>query len=246
MSRHIEMEKLALYAGDDLPEKEKEALVIHIAECPQCRVLLDEFKRMRDIAGSAAAEKTPQLPEDFTERVMTDIGNRQSKKRPGGFLRFKSAWIRFAAAVVILAGVFWAGRFSQRFPDKSDSDGIGKTEVSTPSTVTVDGRFLRMLPVVGPCPIDEPLPVTTAGVYLILYRPKPDDAPDIYTVDYIGEYTGSDSDDITREIAHLSDRAVSRDNIFIVLYPMPLSSIDQRQRVAKVLIQTYKPQYNEI
>jgi hypothetical protein len=108
------------------------------------------------------------------------------------------------------------------------------------SAVTVDGAFLRMLPVIGPVPADDPLPAVPAGVYLVLSRPEPDTAPDRYAVEYVGECTGCESDDIVREFEQIGTRSLSRDTIFIVLYPMPSSSFDQRERVAQALIQAYK------
>jgi hypothetical protein len=63
-------------------------------------------------------------------------------------------------------------------------------------------------------------------------------------VEYVGERTEMDSDGILLDIACLVDQAGSRENIYFVLYPMPASSPDQRQRVAQALIQAYKPYCN--
>jgi len=246
MNCNIDQEKLALYAGGDLPEKEAAALRTHVEECHQCAALLDELIRVRNLAGAVIANKTPTpVPEDFTERVMAASGNEQSQRKTTRHYRYNITWLRIAAAAAILLAVFWTGRISKRVPDSPGGDRADMPPESPQTSVTVDGRFLRMLPVVGPFPVNEPPPVTSEGVYLILYRPQPDKAPDSFAVEYIGERTGPDGIDISREITCIMDRAVSRDNIFIVLYPMPASSTDQRQRVTQALIRTYKPICND-
>jgi len=241
MNSHIEEERRALYAGGDLPEAEAAAVGEHVAACPRCNALLGELERTRGLAGIFARETPPPLDADFTMRVMDTVNAAQAGAKPELRRPFLVTWHKVAAAAAILVAVFWAGRLSKNAPEEMRA-AIETPAVSAPEGVTVDGRFLQMLPVEGPLPLDK-LPESTAGVYIVLYRSQPDTAPDRYTVEYIGEHS-PDSGDIRNDIACLLDRAASRENIFIVLYPMPTASEAQRARVAQALIQAYKPYCN--
>ena len=242
MNRHIDPDRLALYAGGDLPEREAASTGKHIADCPRCAALLEELIRARKLAADALWVKTPPtMPVDSTERVMTAAEYGRTRRKSSWRYRYRVTWQRIAAVAAILAAAFWAGRLSQRSPGKKGVKDINTTVESAPPAVTLDSRLLRMLPVMGPYPVNEPLPATTTGVYLLLFRSQPENSPDLYTVEYIGEYSGPVNDELSRIIASMTDRTVPRDHLYILFYPMSSSSTEQRQRVAQALIQAYKP-----
>lgn len=240
MNGHITPDKLALYGGGDLPDTETAVLEEHLRHCRQCTKLVEEVMRVRDLA-ETSARVTPGLPEDFTGLVMEAVTSTSSMRRTAKWSRVHVTWHRAAVAAAVLVTVFWAGRLSRHPPD--DTGGVGTEAVHVP--VTVSGTLFSMLPVMGPRPADEPVPESFVGVYLVLYRLDPNEYPDRYVIEYVGELTGTDSGDIVRDMACIGDRAGLPGRLYVVLYPMPASSPGQRQQVARALIQTYKPYCND-
>lgn len=77
---------IPLFAGDDLPAREAEALNRHLESCADCRHLASEFEESRDWLYSFA---TPQLDEamlgGLRDSVLKEIG--QEETRPGSLER---------------------------------------------------------------------------------------------------------------------------------------------------------------
>ena len=100
----------------------------------------------------------------------------------------------------------------------------------------------------GPVPLDRWKPSGRAGIYVVMHRPDPHGHPAAYTVDYCGE-----SDEILDRrnpwLHHLEqrllDRTGSTDEIYIAVYPMPDSSRRDRQRLQRLLVNRWRPHFNE-
>jgi len=99
----------------------------------------------------------------------------------------------------------------------------------------------------GPRVLAAWTPPAVAGVYVVLYRPEPDTAPERHAVIYVGH-----SEDLTTEgfpFRHPAApcwirRAGGRYDVRVATYQIPGGQIGHRQQVAEELIAVYRPQCN--
>jgi hypothetical protein len=91
-------------------------------------------------------------------------------------------------------------------------------------------------------------PPAGSAVYVILYKPEPEERPDRYTVIYAGH-----SDDLTTErfpfrhprAACWVKRAGDKWKIYLAYYEVPGGSRAHREQIVRELIAVYKPGCNE-
>jgi hypothetical protein len=108
---------IPLFAGDDLPAREADALRLHLESCANCRRLSAEFEESRDWLREFSA---PQLDEatldGMRDSVLRDIGRIEHRSRrlqwivPGWNLRFVSA----ASLALLLFGVLFSLAINRR------------------------------------------------------------------------------------------------------------------------------------
>src|SRR5215475_11314123 len=86
---------IPLFAGDDLPAREADALRRHLESCANCRRLAAEFEESRDwLRGFAAPQFDEATLEGMRDSVSRDIGRIEYRARwfqwivPGWNLRF--------------------------------------------------------------------------------------------------------------------------------------------------------------
>jgi len=105
---------IPLFAGDDLPAREADALRRHLKSCANCRRLAAEFEESRDWMRRLAA---PQFDEAMLE------GMRDSVLRDVGRIENRSLWLqwiipgwnlRFAASMVMLLLIVFVATYAHR------------------------------------------------------------------------------------------------------------------------------------
>lgn len=109
--KHPTEERLIAYRDGEVAGRE--AIALHLAECPECR---EELERIEGVLAAFANLPTPDPGEDYGGRVWQQIAPRLAKRRPW------SAWgldrwfepRRLAAAgalAAVIVAAFLAGRF---------------------------------------------------------------------------------------------------------------------------------------
>jgi len=96
---------VALYAGGDLPDSEIAALQSHLAECPDCRLLMDELCETREEVASLAAVELPfGMETAVRSRVLAAVAERRR--------RAWRWWLAPVAVSVLVLAMIPAVRFS--------------------------------------------------------------------------------------------------------------------------------------
>ncbi|MBA3065889.1 zf-HC2 domain-containing protein [bacterium] len=114
---------LSEYKDMELDETASAPIRRHLESCQLCRA---ELKAMNGISGILASIKAPSPPSDFENRVIRAMGKLSPR-----FSFFREGWRmptlphlsypRFAAAALLIAaGIFYAGKF--RAPKEYHSD----------------------------------------------------------------------------------------------------------------------------
>jgi len=96
-------ERIALLAGGELPEREREDVERHLAECAECRELVEELGGIRGLLVELSREAAP---EETLEQVRIDVRRRLANRSQ----RWLWAAAAAAAAVVVAVGVEWLNR----------------------------------------------------------------------------------------------------------------------------------------
>lgn len=96
---------LEAYADGELTEKQKELVEHHIAHCPHCAALLDEYLALNAVIADCAV----QAPEGFAERVMAAVEQeKKSIAKPQGRgvrLGKIAPWIGFGVAALLCVSI---------------------------------------------------------------------------------------------------------------------------------------------
>ncbi|MFC1551692.1 anti-sigma factor family protein [Candidatus Latescibacterota bacterium] len=244
----------ALYAGGDLPERDIPDLLKHLESCGDCREEFETLKHARGLMGELARTDMPDpLPIDFAQTVMNRIaGERIRPKRPFRFsqmFRLRPAAVFAAAAVVVIAylGVSHillqrkVHRFARRLEDVQEMVNRDRSEIQ------LSGGFLSAREIDGPYALDEWEQSDTPGIFALLHKPDPENSPETYIIDYVGDTLSVGNDyaawfELNRET--ILERAGSADNIYVAVYRMPDSSESYRLSVAGFFIHKHKPYFN--
>jgi anti-sigma factor RsiW len=101
MTDHPDMTALSAYLDGELDAGHTERTARHLAECPQCRALLDELRTL-SLGLQALAIDAP--PIDLSARLDNLLANQPARRlRPGWRQRLPAT---FGAAASILLGLF--------------------------------------------------------------------------------------------------------------------------------------------
>ena len=147
---------IPLFAGDDLPAREADALRRHLESCANCRRLAAEFEESRDwMRGIAAPQFDNEVLNDVRDSVLGDIGRIENRPRqlrwivPGRNLRFAFA----TSLALLLLGSLFGLMINRRQPprdprsNKAEMEKSGANQAELPSGKTpndranIDGRF---------------------------------------------------------------------------------------------------------
>jgi putative zinc finger protein len=145
---HVE-KLIPLFAGDDLPAREADALRRHLESCEKCRRLAAEFEESRDwLRGFAAPQIDEAMLDGVRDSVLRDIGRIENRARwlqwinPGWNLRFA-----FAASLALLLASALLGLVINRRqsphdpkPDRAESWKGGGDQVKLPPGKTLNGQ----------------------------------------------------------------------------------------------------------
>src|SRR5215813_6048991 len=113
---------IPLFAGDDLPAREANALRRHLESCANCRRLADEFEDSRKwLRGFAAPQFDETMLDDLRGSVLKDIVRIENRARwiqwivPGWNLRFA-----FVTSLALLLLGAWFGLMINRHKPPHD------------------------------------------------------------------------------------------------------------------------------
>ncbi len=140
---------IPLFAGDDLPAREADALRRHLESCEKCRRLASEFEESRDwLRGFAAPQVDEAMLDGVRDSVLRDIGRIENRARwlqwiiPGWNLRFAFA----TSLALFLAGALLGLVINRRQPpqdpkpNRAEAQNGGSDQVKLPPGKTPDGR----------------------------------------------------------------------------------------------------------
>ena len=140
---------IPLFAGDDLPAREADALRRHLESCANCRRLAAEFEESRDwLRGFSAPQFDEAMLDGVRDSVLRDIGRIENRARwlqwiiPGWNLRF--AFVTSVALLLTgaLLGLVINHRQSPHDPksDWAEAPKGGSDPVKLPPGKTLDGQ----------------------------------------------------------------------------------------------------------
>src|SRR5262249_49852248 len=117
---------IPLFAGDDLPAREAEALRRHLKSCANCRRLAAEFEESRDwLRRFAAPQFDKATLEGMRDSVLRDIGRIENRALwlqwivPGWNLRFAASMAMLLLIVVVATYAHRGGR-ARKAPVQDD------------------------------------------------------------------------------------------------------------------------------
>ena len=145
---HVE-KLIPLFAGDDLPAREADALRRHLESCENCRRLAAEFEESRDwLCGFAAPQIDESMLDGVRDSVLRDIGRIENRARwlqwiiPGWNLRFAFATSLALLLAGALLGLVINRRQSPHDPksNRAEERNGGSDQVNLPPGKTPDGQ----------------------------------------------------------------------------------------------------------
>jgi hypothetical protein len=140
---------IPLFAGDDLPAREADALRRHLESCVNCRRLASEFEESRDwLLGFAAPQVDEATLDGMRDSVLRDIGRIENRARwlqwiiPGWNLRFAFATSVALLLTGALLGLVINRRQSPHDPKSDRAEGRkgGSDQVKLPPGKMPDGQ----------------------------------------------------------------------------------------------------------
>ncbi len=245
--------QLALFVGGDLPESKVAKLMAHLGHCRSCAEEMERLKHSRELLGKIAnADKPDPLPGDFSRQVLLDILEEKADKRRFvpefiSIFRWKPALAFAGAALVILLafGVTQDLLKARRGLHSLKGNVHRQVSVVNPGEVAWGAKYAFIKNLIGPSPLSELEFPEEPGIYAILHKPDPINRPKVFAVNLIGE--NSELSSLRENLVTIGmgelliSRAGSGDSLYIVLYPMPESSREERRRLKDSLIDEYKP-----
>src|SRR5262245_25040094 len=140
---------IPLFAGDDLPAREVDALRRHLESCANCRRLAAEFEESRDwLRGFAAPQFDDVVLNDMRDSVLRDIGRIENRARwlqwiiPGWNLRFAFATSLALLLIGALLGLVINRRQSPHDPktDRAETRKGSSDQAKLPPGKNPDGQ----------------------------------------------------------------------------------------------------------
>jgi len=241
--------QMALLVGGDLPNKKVAKLMAHLANCRFCTEELAQLKLSRKIVGKLAEIDMPDtLPEDFFRKILHDIADGSIEKDRFYKRIYWKPVMAFAGAALVILLAFGATQDllkSRRGFLALKSKPSGQFSAVNAGEVVWGAKFAFIRNLIGPSPLNEMEFPEEPGLFAILHKPDPINRPKVFAVNFIGENSRLSSlreDLVTIGKAEvLISRAGSRDSLYIVLYPIPESSEEERRQLKASLIDEYKP-----
>src|SRR5215813_9696904 len=127
---------IPLFAGDDLPARETDALRRHLGSCAKCRRLAAEFEESRDwMRGFAAPQFDEATLDGMRDSVLRDIGRIENRSQwiqwivPGWNLRF--AFVT-SLALLLLGALFGLTIDRRQSPHNPESNRVELAHGKTP------------------------------------------------------------------------------------------------------------------
>lgn len=117
---------LSAIVDDELDDARRHAAERHLADCADCRTLIDETEALNDLivqdAGAGASGSS--LPADFEQRVLAETVHRDGVRMRRYRMSMWTAWLATAASITV-ASVVWLDGRSQ--PD-GGSDSLARRD----------------------------------------------------------------------------------------------------------------------
>ena len=245
--------RLPLYAGGDLPERETMRIQEHLETCPDCTGELELYQHARSAVDHVAGIDRPEsLPSDFAMQVQRRIAaERVHSRNP---FRRHGLWqlpklVPIGAVAALIAILLFALSQDRWLGDTSDRAEFTAANLDEQSLVEISALLKQYGDAVeGPYPVDTWNPSGASGVYMLMHRPLPGEAPETYSLDYCGasnrllSFRGNPW--IRQRQGRLVARAGSPNNVYIVIIVLPESSGDQRRRIEDDIRKKYQPYFN--
>ncbi len=105
-------EKLSAFVDGRLSPKEAADVAAHLADCPDCAALVDQMKRLNEIASGALPEINPALLETLERRIQAEVDwlPTVDVSAPKGKALIFPIWYRYAAAAASIIIILAIGR----------------------------------------------------------------------------------------------------------------------------------------
>lgn len=236
--------RLALYVGGDLPAEVEEALLTHIESCAGCAAEYESLVRSRTVMEDLIRrDRCEEPPPDFSDRIIDAIREREQSPAhiPQWRLWFPK-WHMAAACICVLIVLASGYGLIQNESDKRNAqlrhrrEEVLRMAERDKSEIVLKGGHILGVAIQGPYRIEDWKPPESAVIYALLHKPDPDNKPDTYIVDYLGE-----SERLTPEMI-VSLR--TKGDMYIAVYHMENSSEHERQRITSALVQRLSPRFN--
>jgi len=235
---------ISLYVGDDLPEKEIPELLAHLQNCPECHAELVELKKSQALINDIAGKDIPEpLPDNFAGIVHKSIASQGSNEVVSKFTfiwRWKPILAVVGVSLSLLLLLMVIGDNLRVRPYLKP----GQTALEWEK---IEADFSESIQ--GPIKLSDWQPSADAGVYVVMHRADPDNDPDLFVIDYLGESSRISSYRSYPWLSHRKKKLLTvsgyEDNIYIAVYPMPGSSKKDRRQLEKSLIKEYNPYFNK-
>lgn len=132
MNQHAEIQKLlSAYAGGDLDPDRSRNVESHLAECPQCRVELDDLRALMELLRSVPEVEPPPW---MTTRVIAILKEQQLEKRSWLRRIFFPLHIKLPIEVMALLVVCVSGYYLSRNVESELKQQVAQQGSDTPST----------------------------------------------------------------------------------------------------------------
>jgi len=105
-------EKLSVFVDGRLSPKEAAAVAAHLADCPDCAALVDQMKRLNEMASATLPEVNPALLATLERRIQAEVDRLPTVdvSAPKAKARIFPIWYRYAAAAASVIIVLAIGR----------------------------------------------------------------------------------------------------------------------------------------
>jgi len=243
----------ALHVGGDLGQEDSQALIEHIEDCPVCADEMRALAKTMALSKEITKAEIPSVAIDFADSVMAAVEKNIAVKMPlqsRSQSYFRTALRMSAAAAAIL--VF--GMLVQNINSGKKEYTLARIhekmiEIASKSDseLTIENGRIGSFSIEGPVSLSEWEHINDAGIYAVLHKPDPEERPDTYIVDYLGEAEKLSFRGFTWKNPlkkRLLARAIDENNIYVAVFRMPGSSENERHRLARILIRKYKPHFN--
>ncbi|MEN8223088.1 MAG: zf-HC2 domain-containing protein [Acidobacteriota bacterium] len=137
--RHYE-DNIILLLYNELPEKDKKKLTIHLEGCAHCRSFLEENKKMFSDISEAVPDEFDPAWDEYWSDISRNV--KRSEKKQWSFIPFPAGAAAFALSVLILVGGIFIGRFFN-----SSSDNISPLKKRNTNLLYVNNYFEDVKPV---------------------------------------------------------------------------------------------------